>query len=150
MSETSKNNLQLSERVIERLTQAISTIKARYSDRLIELCLYGSYAKGTESKYSSIDIIVIVAGCDLRFIQRKAELERMLNEDSNIPLIDPLVYTESEVLDLIQKQESFIASAFKEAVVLWNGFNEIDLNNLSKMNIIKSRYSVSLPKLEEW
>lgn len=149
MHKTGHNYIELSERIIERINQAILSIKAAYGERLLEVCLIGSYAKGEQNKYSSIDLLVIIEDSDVRFIKRKADLERLLNEDDELPLIDPLVYTEAEVMDLVKKMESFMVSVLNESVVIWNGFNEIDMQNLKHATIIPSRYKAATPNLEE-
>lgn len=150
MYKTGTNNIKLDKRAIERLKQAMITIKAWAGPSLREVLIFGSYARGEQHKYSSIDILVIVSESEERFIRRKADLERALNENDMIPLIDPLVYTEEEVNDLKNKMESFVISVLKEGVVIWNGQNEIDIDCLEDgACIVKSRYSASLPDLED-
>ncbi len=148
MYQTGKHNSQLDQRIIERLDHVIHTIKAWAGPDLLEISIFGSYANGEQHKYSSIDLLIIVSDSHERFIRRKANLERLLNEDDILPLMDPLVYTEDEIMELIKKKESFIDSVVNEAVVVWNGFNEIDLNNISNGNLIPSRYKSGRPKLE--
>lgn len=150
MYKTGTNNIKLDKRAIERLKQAMITIKAWAGPSLREILIFGSYARGEQHKYSSIDILVIVSESEERFIRRKADLERALNESDMIPLIDPLVYTEEEVNDLKNKMESFIISVLKEGVAIWNGQNEIDIDRLEDETcIVKSRYAASLPDLED-
>lgn len=149
MHTTSKNNIKLDNRAIERLETALISIKAWGKDTILEVAMYGSYAKGRQHEYSSIDLLIIVKDSSQRFIERKIELERLLNETNEMPLIDTLVYTEEEIMELINKMESFVISVIDECVVLWNGFNEIDIKNLTGENIIPSRYKGSLPKLDK-
>ena len=150
MYKTGTNNIKLDKRAIERLEQAMIAIKAWAGPSLREVLIFGSYARGEQHKYSSIDILVIVSESEERFIRRKADLERALNESDILPLIDPLVYTEEEVNDLKNKMESFIISVLKEGVAIWNGQNEIDINCLKDGScIVKSRYAASLPDLED-
>lgn len=149
MHKTSKNNIELGKRASRRLELALQVIKAYFRDNLIEVSLFGSYAKGKQHKYSSLDLLIIVSKIDQRFIDRTVEIEKLLNKDDELPLIDPLVYTEDELLDLINKKESFIVSVIEESIVIWNGFNEIDIDKLSGDNTIPSRYKGSLPKLEK-
>lgn len=149
MYKTSTNNPRLNHAIIKRLEQSLMTIHAIYPECLIEVSLFGSYAKGTSHRFSSIDLLVVVECSDERFVQRNANLQRLLNESDEMPMIDPLVYTQEELLDLIKKKESFIDSLLKEAVVLWNGFNDINLHELQGNNIIPSRYLSSSPNLDE-
>jgi predicted nucleotidyltransferase len=150
MYKTSTNNIELDQRVIRRLEQAISTIKAWAGENLVEVSMFGSYAIGKQHKFSSIDLLVIICESNERFIKRKADLERLLNEDDQMPLIDPLVYTEEEIMDLINKKESFIDSVLDEAIVVWHNFNDIDIHHLFNGNgkYIHSRYLNARPKLE--
>ena len=149
MHTTSKNNIKLDNRAIERLNTALMSIKAWGKDRVVEVALFGSYAKGRQHEYSSVDLLIIVKNSDQRFIERKIELERLLNQEDQMPMIDTLIYTEEEILELINKMESFVISVIDECVVLWNGFNDIDITNLTPDNTIPSRYKGSLPKLDK-
>jgi predicted nucleotidyltransferase len=149
MHTASKHNIKLDQRAIERLNQALLSIKAWAGDNLLEISLFGSYALGEQHKFSSIDLLIIICESEERFIRRKASVERFLNESDALPLIDPLIYTEDEIMDLINKKESFIDSVLKEAVVVWNGFNEIDLNDITNGKIVPSRYLPARPGLEE-
>lgn len=149
MYPTSENNIKFDERIVKRINQAIHTIKAWAGSNLLEISIFGSYSKQKQNKYSSIDMLVILCKSDERFVKRKAELERLLNEDDLIPLIDPLVYTEDEIMDLINKNESFIDSVIKEAIVVWNDFNEIDPSQITHTNLVPSRYIGARPKLED-
>lgn len=149
MHTTSKNNIKLDNRTIERLETALMSIKAWGKDSVLEVALFGSYAKGRQHEYSSIDLLVIVKNSNQRFIERKIELERLLNETNEMPLVDTLVYTEDEILELVNKMESFVISVIDECVVIWNGFNEVDLKSLTPTNIVPSRYKASLPKLDK-
>lgn len=148
MHPTGKNNIKFNERIVERLNQAIHTVKAWAGDNLLEISVFGSYSKGEQHKYSSIDLLIIICTSEERFIKRKASIERILNEGDMMPLIDSLVYTEDEILDLINKKESFIDSVINEATVVWNGFNEIELGEITNGNKIPSRYLNARPKLE--
>lgn len=149
MFKSSSNNLRLNHSIIKRLEESLISIQTLYSDCLIEVSVFGSYSKGTAHKYSSVDILVIVECSDERFVKRNANLQRILNESDEMPMVDPLVYTEEEIMELIKKKESFIDSMLSETIVVWNNFNEIDLNNLTLSNSIPSRYLSASPKLEQ-
>jgi predicted nucleotidyltransferase len=149
MYQTSQNNIKLSPGEISRLELALTAIKAWAGDKLIEVCLFGSFAKGRQHQFSSLDLLVIVSDSTLRFVDRKVELERLLNQSDEMPQIDALVYTEDEILELIEKMESFVISVIDEAFVVWNDFNEFDFENLKHSNVVPSRYKSSLPKLDK-
>jgi len=149
MYKRSTNNIKFDNRIITRLEQALHSIRALYDGSLIEVCLFGSYAKGHAKHYSSIDLLIILDQSEIRFLKRNVELQRLLNEDDKLPLVEPLIYTQDEILELLKKKESFIVSVIKESVVLMNDFNDINLNELTDANAIPSRYINSLPPLEE-
>ncbi|MFW5720508.1 MAG: nucleotidyltransferase domain-containing protein [Candidatus Dojkabacteria bacterium] len=143
------NNHKFDKRIVKRLILAVKSIHALYGDLLIEISVFGSYAKGSQKRYSSVDLLVVVTESDERFVKRNADVQKLLNENDEIPLIDPLIYKEEEILDLIHEKESFIVSALKETFVVWNNFNEINLEEVKDSNRIPSRYLASIPNLEE-
>ena len=149
MYNESNNNLKFDKGIIERLDQALHIIRAIYDGQLIEVSLFGSYARGTQRKYSSIDLIVVVSETQERFVKRNADLQGILNENDKIPLIDPLVYTEEEIKELLTKKESFLISAFKESVVIWDNFKHININTLTQKTQVSSKYKPLIPHLEE-
>lgn len=55
------------------------------------------------------------------------------------PLIDSLVYTEREIIDLINKKESFIFSAIKESILLYSKTFEQNLNELNSPTFDKKK-----------
>ncbi len=150
MHKTSTNNIKLNKRIIERLEQSLSGIHAIYDGNLIEICVFGSYAKGDPRKFSAIDLLIILKTSDDRFITRNAAMQRLLNAEDFEPSIDPLVYTEKELLELIKKKESFIISVLKESIVVWNDFEKINVSTLDDpKNTMPSRYQSAIPDLQE-
>jgi predicted nucleotidyltransferase len=149
MYKTSLSGSKFDKRVIKRLEQSVHAIHALYDGNLIEIDVFGSYSKGSSKKYSSIDLLVIIGESEDRFVKRNATLQRLLNEGDQIPLIDPLVYTQDEMVDLLKKRESFLISAIKESMVIWNGFNEILLSELKDSNALPSRFMPTAPHLGE-
>ena len=150
MQKTSRNNIKLNQRIVKRIEQSMSSIHAMYDGNLVEINIFGSFAKGGPSRFSSIDMLVILHDSDERFLKRNADIQRLLNEDDLMPMIDPLVYTEAELLELIKKKESFIISVLKESIVVWNNFEPIDIEKLTEeKNVMHSRYQSAIPDLEE-
>jgi predicted nucleotidyltransferase len=150
MHKTSTNNIKLNQRVIKRLEQSIASVRALFDGNLIEVCIFGSFAKGDPRKFSSIDMLVVLEETKDRFLKRNADMQRLLNEDEEGPMIDPLVYTEQELLDLIKKKESFIISVLKESIVIWSNLEHINLESLEDAdNQMHSRYQSAIPDLEE-
>jgi predicted nucleotidyltransferase len=150
MYKSSENHLKLNQRDIERLVEATDIIKAWAGNNLCEIILFGSYARGEQKKYSSIDILVILTQSQERFLQRKTALEKILNSSGAIPLIDTLVYTKDEIKDLIKKKESFIVSVLEEGCVMFNGKDDIEIQKINRLpHIIHSKYFDLLPSLKE-
>lgn len=149
MHKPGTDSTKFSKRVIERLEQCLVSLKALYEERLLEVCVFGSHAKGHPRKYSSIDLLIVVSKTNERFLKRTADVERIINEDGELPQFEALTYTQDEITDLIHKKESYILSMLKESVVVWNGFNEINISKITDRNQIPSRYSAALPRLEE-
>lgn len=149
MHKPSTNNFKFDKGIVERLDQCITLIKAMYRDRLIEISVFGSYAKSRHKKYSAIDLLVIVKDSDERFIRRNAQLEKLLNEEDRVPQIEPLVYTCDDIMELIHKKEGFIASALKESIQIWNTNSKINIAAIKDSNIVHSQFSPVAPDLEE-
>lgn len=149
MHKESTNNIKFDQRIINRIEQSLISIKALYDGRLIEVSLFGSFAKGQQKKYSSIDLLVIIDQSEIRFVKRNAELQNILNENDEVPLIDPLVYSDEEIMELIHKKESFINSVLKESIVIWDK-NGIKFNPATgEVPMIHSKYSPKITNLEE-
>jgi predicted nucleotidyltransferase len=149
MHTSGTNNFKFDQRSIRRLEDSIKAAKEMFKEDLLEISVFGSYAKGRHKKFSSIDLLVIVAESGERFIRRNAQLNRAINEDTKIPLAEPLVYTEEELLDLVKKKESFIISALKESVVIWNNLSKVNLGRITNENSMPSRYKATVPHLHE-
>jgi len=149
MHKPSTNDPKFNPTIIARLEQSILIIKSLYGNNLIEIDVFGSYAHGGAGQFSSIDLLIVIEESSQRFIKRIADVQRALNENSSIPQIDPLVYTENELLELMRKKESYVDSALKEAIVVWNGVDDINLKEISLHSEIKSRYCSKTPNLEE-
>jgi predicted nucleotidyltransferase len=149
MHKSITNNNKFNARAATRLEKTVATIHALYGNNLLEISVFGSHAKGTPKAYSSIDLLVIIEESFDRFVTRNATVQRLLNEDDEIPQVDPLVYTEAELIDLLNKKESFVISVLKETIVIWNGSKHISISDISDENKIKSRYNSKSYDLEE-
>lgn len=154
MYKESKKNFKLSSKNVECIKTAVDELKSYYDSNLIEVNLYGSYAKGKNRRYSSIDLLIIIEKSNERLIKRISSVSRMLNlKKDYIFQIEPLIYTRDEILELIEKRESFIISAVSESILLYSNEKNIDLNylfdNIENINIEPSRFKNILPELEE-
>ena len=81
--------------------------------------LFGSYASESWDEQSDIDLI-IVAPSNARPLERRMELRRMLIEYDRRIGLDLLVYTPEEFNLLASEPSSFISSAIKQGVKIYD------------------------------
>ena len=81
--------------------------------------LFGSYASESWDEQSDIDLI-IVAPSNARPLERRMELRRMLIEYDRRIGLDLLVYTPEEFNMLANEPSSFISSAIKQGVKIYD------------------------------
>jgi predicted nucleotidyltransferase len=98
------------------LSEIISIIKKTNPEKIY---LFGSHASGTSDEQSDIDLIV-VAPSNKRPLQRRMELRRMLVEYDRRIGLDLLVYTPDEFNMLAKEPSSFISSAVKQGVKIYD------------------------------
>ena len=98
------------------LGEIISIIKKTNPEKIY---LFGSHASGASNEQSDIDLI-IVAPSDERPLERRMELRRMLVEYDRRIGLDLLVYTPDEFNMLAKEPSSFISSAVKHGVKIYD------------------------------
>ena len=98
------------------LSEIISIIKKTNPEKIY---LFGSHAHGTPDKQSDIDLIII-APSNERPLQRRMEFRRMLVEYDRRIGLDLLVYTPDEFNMLAKEPSSFISSAVKQGVKIYD------------------------------
>jgi predicted nucleotidyltransferase len=98
------------------LREIISIIKKTNPEKII---LFGSRASGASNEQSDIDLI-IVAPSKERPLERRMELRRMLVEYDRRIGLDLLVYTPDEFNMLAKEPSSFISSAVKQGVKIYD------------------------------
>lgn len=112
MTQQSINNPDLRiivEKTIELVTSHFDTKR---------IYLFGKYARlkrFPRNGPSEIDIIVI-AITDLKFRDR---IKLIRDNDKSYPPLNPLIYTEGEVLDLLENGEGFLEDALEESILIW-------------------------------
>ena len=84
-----------------------------------KIYLFGSYAAGSADEQSDIDLIVI-APTNERPLERRMKLRRMLAEYDRRIGLDLLVYTPDEFDMLAKEPSSFISSAIKQGVKIYD------------------------------
>lgn len=81
-----------------------------------KIFLFGSYAKGTPSEDSDIDLLIIKETSEPRY-KRSVEIQKLL-KDSKLP-VDIVVYTNDEFENGKRQSLSFINSAIKDSQLLY-------------------------------
>ena len=84
-----------------------------------KIYLFGSYASKSRDEQSDIDLIVI-APSNSRPLERRMELRRMLSEYDRRIGLDLLVYTPDEFNMLANEPSSFISSAIKQGIKIYD------------------------------
>lgn len=82
----------------------------------LKAILYGSYARGEADEYSDIDLI-IVANTERRFVDRYEDFWPLVKHAAKS--VDLLVYTPSELEEMIRRHNPFIARVLEEGVVIY-------------------------------
>lgn len=103
--------------VAKELKKIVDALKAYRPKRVV---LFGSFARGEAHGLSDIDLLIIKE-TPKKFVERTAEVLDMC--DSTIP-IEPLVYTPTEIEQLLREENSFICEALKEGRVLYDEAQE--------------------------
>jgi len=99
---------------IDFLRKSFTPIFQRY--RIQKAILFGSYARGDESRRSDIDLILIQE-TSLPFLQRYEPILAELNQALQGPAVEVLIYTPAE-LESIQHRP-FIRQALSEGIILY-------------------------------
>lgn len=98
---------------VEKIKEAV--IKVASENGATFALLFGSYARGTASERSDVDLIFIEQ-TNLRFLDRLTRYHDSL-VDRLSTNVDTLVYTPEEFEQM--KKDSFVARAVKEGIVLY-------------------------------
>jgi len=84
-----------------------------------KIYLFGSYASESRDEQSDIDLIVVAPSTEPP-LERRMELRRMLAEYDRRIGLDLLVYTPDEFNMLAQEPSSFISSALKQGIKIYD------------------------------
>lgn len=84
--------------------------------RIQKAILFGSYARGEESRRSDIDLILIQE-TSLPFLQRYEPILAELNQAIQGPAVEILIYTPAELVSI--EHRPFIRQALSEGIVLY-------------------------------
>ena len=81
------------------------------------IILFGSFARGTQTSESDVDLIVITRS-DLRFLDRYTELLPLLHDALRPHAVEPLIYTTSEYEALSAQGMGVVHTADAEGVMI--------------------------------
>ena len=84
----------------------------------IKIILFGSYAHGTPSADSDIDLLII-KNTDKRPIDRWVDVKRLLRDITRTLPISPLVYTEQEIKERMDIKDFFVEEILEKGEVLY-------------------------------
>lgn len=85
-----------------------------HPDRVI---LFGSLARGDSWDGSDVDLLVIKSGATGRLLDR---MDEVLRHTSGRTHVEPLVYTEAELAQMVAQGNPLILQALKEGEVLYD------------------------------
>ena len=101
--------------LVSALKKTAGKIKAQVNG-VSQIVLFGSVARGEELPSSDIDILIIITKTNVPFLNRRDEF---VDYFGDIPLnVNPLVYSEDELLALQQQENGFIKQALSEGIAL--------------------------------
>jgi len=111
---------------VERVVPQVPLTQAEVCRRLHPLVgihgierilLFGSFARGTQTAESDVDLIVIIRS-ELRFLDRYTELLSLLHNTLRPHAVEPLIYTASEYEVLRTRGMGIVHTAEVEGVVI--------------------------------
>lgn len=98
------------------LRKIISIIKKINPEKIY---LFGSYATDSSDEQSDIDLLIIAPSHD-RPLERRLKLRKMLAEYDRKVGLDLLIYTPDEFEMLSKETSSFISSAIKQGIKIYD------------------------------
>lgn len=111
MYKPSPSHIGDSTKFLQKLNQAIDLITHNFDTQ--KIFLFGSFAKGTNVKSSSIDLFVI-ANTDIKFIERLEFINDIFGR--NHIRSECIIYTQSELDRKLQLNDSFISNIIETSV----------------------------------
>lgn len=98
------------------ILEIVDRIKKEYDPE--KIILYGSYAYGTPTEESDIDLF-IVKDTDKRRVDRFVEVKRFIYDPARRISISPLVYTSKEVEERLAMGDDFVEEVLTKGEVLY-------------------------------
>lgn len=83
-----------------------------------KIVLFGSFARSKKIANTKSMDILIIANTEVDFFKRIYLLKEILR--GGVPIIEPIVYTESEIQKMLEQEgEGFLESALEEGKIIW-------------------------------
>jgi len=98
------------------ISEIVEKIKTEYQPQ--KIILFGSYAYGTPTEDSDIDLFIIKE-TDKERIYRFAEVKTLIYEPERRISISPLVYTPEELAERLATGDSFVEEVMSKGEVLY-------------------------------
>ena len=101
--------------VIDRIREIGERLKKEYHAE--EVILFGSHARGEATRDSDVDIFII-APTEERFFERMATVRRLTRDLCYKLPFEPIVLTQEETEQRLQKGDQFVKQVMEEGVYL--------------------------------
>ncbi len=111
--------MSIQKQIEEIIKRVVSNIKPE------KIILFGSYAYGTPTEDSDLDLLVVIKSSEQPRYRRAREIRKHLWGVTDIPK-DILVYTQKEIDEWKEVEEAFITSITKRGKVLYENKEGVD------------------------
>jgi len=90
-------------------------LRARFADRLVDVCLFGSYARGEADEESDVDVLAVVR--DLAWKEKIEAIELAAELSLRAGLhISPVVMSQAEIDRLVALESAFARRVLEEGI----------------------------------
>lgn len=99
------------------LRRFASAIRARFGDRVCEVTLFGSHARGEAHEDSDVDVLVVIA--DLTWAEHRDILDLAYRIDASseeLVGLSPIVYSAAQASDLRARERRLLRDVDREGV----------------------------------
>jgi len=106
----------MNERIKQVLSEVVGKLKNEYNP--LKIVLYGSYAYGTPTEDSDIDLFIL-KDTNKRRVDRFVDVKEIVyNPERKIP-ISPLIYNPNELDERVKLEDDFILEILNKGVILY-------------------------------
>jgi len=103
-------------RALRTLERFVRHVLDEYGDEVLSIVLFGSRARGDFTHHSDVDVLVILAESDKRFVDRLSDFAAYCPDG----LVEPLVYTRREIEAMFESRNPFLLDVLHEGVPLFD------------------------------